>query len=313
MANGYYRLNKRKRVSPKKIIIIVFAVILVLAMLFILVGNLLNKKTKDDGTQNGETEQTVNEQISSKLPYSVNAYAVDLALNDLSAVSTKANDLRSNGATAISVNLSDDKGNLFFKSDIAEKFGNQLSSSTLPSVSDIFSRVTSKNVLGCGYISLSFEKEEDPKVRMVKRAYDAALVAEISEGGFTDVTLRCGYVDLDVCEELVSLSESISVTGDSIHVGTALPENVLKAGDLSLFLDKLTSAYDFLALDLVSESGGPDFISHIEELLEDPNLRYCLIRYNIRLLIPEITDEEDLERIKDIFRINSVSSWQMVK
>ncbi|MBE6597069.1 MAG: hypothetical protein E7641_05300 [Ruminococcaceae bacterium] len=310
MANVNYRLNVRKRRNWRLIVIVTAVILLFLVILFVLIGNILKKKTDADTEKPSEGSSST-AIADSTLPYSVNAYAVDLSSKDMSMISASISELKSKGVTSVSLNFSNKEGRLLYNSSVAQSLGYQSSGESGLDPEALATKITAFGALPAGTFVLGSQNETDPKLRIVKLAYESAVVAELAEKGIKDMTLICDNLSLENAEALLRLAESAKSVAPTLNIGITLPQATMADPQVSILIDKLTEAYDFIALDLTN-NGETEVCDYIDSALGDPNLRYCFIRYNVRLLIPSINDDATFERLTSILRVNSVASWQMM-
>ncbi len=311
MSSVNYRINARRRRNWRGVIIVTAVILVFLVGVFLVVGNLLKEKTDETPSNGSGNPSQKDTQIDSFFTYSVNSYGVDISSGNISVVSESISSLRNKGVGAVSVNLSDKDGRLLYNSKVAQSFGYQSSGYSSIDPKDLASRITSFGALPTGTLVLNSQNEEDPKVRIVKVSYESALVAEIAEKGIRDITLICDKVSLENVDELLRLAQGAKSVCSEMSLGITLPLSAFADPQAAVLIDRLTEGYDFVALKL-NENGDTELCDYIEGALSDPNVRYCFIRYNVRLLIPTISDGETFEELMGILMTNSVKSWQMI-
>ena len=278
----------------------------------LVVGNVLKKKTQNDGNGAGGTSAENTLVIPAPVQKSINGYFIDLSVSSYTEFSDKLSSLSANGVTAVSLNLTDDGGVLLYDSKTAQSLGYQTSSDSRISLSSIIAKTESRGIYTSAYVTLSAFKETDAKVRAAKLAYEAAIVCEIAESGFNDVIVRCHEISPEYVDELVGFAKSVKSINSSANVGITFTKSLLESEDSALCVDKLVEAFDLTALDLARSDNG-NVTLYIEEALASSNIRYYILRFNTRILLPNITDEETDMKIKNVLSENSIHNWQTVK
>lgn len=310
--SGYYRRNNYRKRKWRNILIISAISLAVLLVVFLVAGNILKKKTQDDNNGADETSVTDNTVIPAPIPQSINGYFIDLSGLSYTEFSNQISTFSSNGATAISLNLTDNSGNLLYDSKTAQKLGYQTTSSSLISLSSIITKTGSSGIYTSAYITLTAFKETDAKIRSVKLAYEAALVCEIAEAGFNDIIVRCPEISPEYIEELMGFAKNVKNINNNANIGIAFTKSLLEAEDSALYVDKLVSVFNLTALDLANVENN-NILTYLEESFSNSNIRYYILRFNTRILLPYITDEETDTKIKTLLNENSINNWQIVK
>lgn len=307
---GYHRRNNYKKKRLRNIIIFSAIVLVVLFVIFIIIGNILFKKadTPTDDDQNAHTSDT--EQKNDTAPYSIQARNIDLTNLSYNSFYSELSHLSNNGATAVSIKCSDEKGNLLYSSDIAKKFGYQNTSSSLISLRSIVSSANNRNVFTSAYMTITSVAQSDPKSRAVMLAYEAALVCEIIEAGINEVVIRCPDASPDDLSDIINLSSNVKRINKDATVGIEIPSKILNSELSSEHIDKLATSFDFLALTTVKTNQDDDLVDRVDTLLTT-HLFYIL-RYNMRASIPA-TDNEDIRKdLQALLAENSINNWQEI-
>ena len=75
---------------------------------------------------------------------------------------------------------------------------------------------------------------------------------------------------------------------------------------------KLTECFDVIGID-VSElpDEANDVPQYIENVFAESNLKYYVLRYNMRVLLPSISDEQSAD-LTDVLEENSIENWQKI-
>ena len=310
--SGYYRRNNYRKRKWRNIIIISAVSLVVALLVFLVVGNVLKKKTQNDGNGAGGTSAENTSVTPAPMQKSINGYFIDLSVSSYTEFSDRLSSLSANGVTAVSLNLTDDDGELLYDSKTAQKLGYQTASDSRIALSSIIAKTESRGIYTSAYVTLSAFKETDAKVRAAKLAYEAAIVCEIAESGFNDVIVRCHEISPEYVDELVGFAKSVKSINSSANVGITFTKSLLESEDSALCVDKLVEAFDLTAIDLARSDNG-NVTLYIEEALASSNIRYYILRFNTRILLPNITDEETDLKIKNVLSENSIHNWQTVK
>ena len=298
-SSGYYRRSNRRRRRLRNIIIISAVSLVVLLVAFLVVGNILKKKTQGDNNANGETSASDNAVTPAPTPQSINGYFIDLTGASSTQLSNQISTLSANGVTAVSLNLTDNNGELLYNSKTAQNLGYQATSSSLISYTS-------------AYITLNSFKETDAKIRSVKLAYEASIVCEIAEAGFNDIVVRCPEISSEYIDELIGFAKNVKNINSTAKIGITFTTSLLETEDAALSVDKLVAAFDLTALDLASVEGN-DTLVYIEESLSNSNIRYYILRFNTRILLPYTEDEDTKTQLEALLASNSINNWQIVK
>lgn len=306
ISSNYRRKNGYKKRRWRYIIIIASLAIVVLFLVFLVVGNLLNKKTNDtDGVNTSKVSSTaLAENLAA--PYSIKGHYIDL--NNLSS---SLSELSKNSETNVSVKLSDDAGKLLYSSPTAQKFGYQSTSTSLMDLGTLIKNVKSYGISANAVITLNGFSEKDAKTRAVILAYEAALVCEISEYGVSDITVRCSEAATEHIDEILSFADTVKNINGDIKIGIAVKNELLEHPDGALYIDKLARAYTFIAFDLTA-SGEQEYLEFVDNSVSNPNNKYYILRYNMRVLLTYSNDPETEKSVQYTIEANSIQNWQKI-
>ena len=298
---GYHaRYRQRRRASVLPVIVIIVVVIAVLFLLFLIVGNGLNKKTQDGGTDTSVT-QTQNEPPKAA-PDSVACFFLDTA-----AVDNNIAKLSSNGVNALSVTLKSSDQTLLYSSDVAKAFEKQCG--TLD-VSSLVSRARSRGMYVSAYFTLEFVKEKNTDIRAAKLGYEAALVSELCSEGVDDVMVYAPDATYENYTELIRFAESVKQTNVNAKIGISVRSELYSHQNAAIIIDDLFDAFDIVGIDL-SEIEENDMDKNVESALA--NNLYYILRYNARVILPNVEDTELSKKLFDILSASNVHNYQYVK
>lgn len=300
----YRPRQRRNKILP--LIVFISIIVLALLALFIVLGNYFN-----DRSQNQPPAVTPSEserEAPKAAPPSVRCYVLDIEGEAASQTNNNLSKLASSGARAVSVNVRGSDSTLLYSSNVAKSFGKQ--SGGYIEMSTIASRADSRAMYLSAYLRLEFMSEKNSDVRAAKLGYEAALVSEMCSAGADDVVVYAPDAAADNYTELVRLAENVKAANPAANIGVALKKDIFLLPNSALIIDELYKVYDILCIDLTEIK-----INDIEEALESAvgsNL-YYILRYNTRVILPDISDAELLKKVNDSLSANSVSNIQFVK
>ncbi len=237
-------------------------------------------------------------------------------ITSLDAATANAVSLLENGSSAISLPLYID-GKPHYSSDVAQALGLQQLGETDVTLSRLFAAILADE----GYIAATFschwQNETNTALRRTRRAYEAALVAEIAESGADEVLL----LDLTLSEETITevalfLREIRENCPDAI-VGVAVNTAFMTDENHVERTRTLLTWADHIALDLSDYN--THTVYHTDEdgkttrrvaTLSDTLdlLSPAIARYRMRLLLPTSMYEK-LEVIEEL----GYGNWQIIK
>lgn len=307
---GYHRRNSYKKKRLRNIIIFSAVILVVLFVVFLIIGNTLFKKTNtpDDDEPKDKTSDT--EQKNNTAPYSIQAQSIDLTGLSSSDFSDKLSAFSKNGATAVSIKCSDEEGTLLYASEVARELGYQSNSSTLISLKSAASSADRRNIFTSAYITVTSINEKDAKMRSVLTSYEAALVCEMVEVGIKEVVLRCPDASVENLNDIINIANNVKLINKDAAVGIEIPSKILNSELASEHIDKLATSFDFMALTMVELSENTDVVEQVDALLTT-HLFYIL-RYNMRVLIPVVEDEDTRDALQTLLTENSIGNWQEI-
>ena len=308
-SSGYYRQNRYKKRKIRNILIISAVCLVVLFLLFVISGNLLGKKVETQKS-NRDKAQTTDATPTDTATYSIEAYPVDISSGSDVAAQIKA--LSGNGVRAVSIHLTDPDGKLLIRSDLAVSLGYQGRAEDVGDFSSVISRAKYYDMFTSALLDLQFLSEKDAKQRAVRMAYEAALAAEVSEAGASEVVFRAPSADATQTELLVDFANNVKSINDTVVIGILLPREFFYQDSSAENIAKLTECFDVIGID-VSElpDEANDVPQYIENVFAESNLKYYVLRYNMRVLLPSISDEQSAD-LTDVLEENSIENWQKI-
>ena len=308
--NVHYRRNAYSKKRIKVILAIVGALVAILVALFLIIGGVLKNKVEDD-KQNSE-DQTANitdEPVAHAEVGSVNGYGISLSGLTTSLISEKTQAIsRSDGDNVVFV-ARDESGKEIYKSALAENLGKQSASSSFVEASDIASRAANRGLSASAILPIhSFDVKNDLE-RAAELFYDATICAELYREGADDVliTLKGKKITEDNLEELLRFSDWVKELEGDVVLGIAISRELLESEDAEVTVAKLWEKYDFLALDLTDVKSAND----ISQNGESNEMQFYLLMYKMRVLLPEL-EEDELEEYVSVLGAMNVNNWQTI-
>ena len=280
------RIQRRRRIRTA--LILAGALLLLLFLGFLIIGNLLAKD--EPPTDAPETEETDSED-STPLPVSVKAHPLYLETRDSSTLSSRLQAIRRQEASAAAAPLNRQNGSLIYHSATAESLGlASLEYST--TISQAKRQATTYGIRLCGIWHLDAFREKNALLRSVRLSETAALLAEALNQGMDDLLLIASDLSPDSLEELLLLSEAVHRLSPNGMLGITIPDSFFSSEGSAVLIDDLIHGFDFLAIDATSVGKGETEVERVEAVAS-ANLDR-LLRYNMRLILP-YSDDADLQ------------------
>ena len=308
-SSTYYRRNSYKKRKLRNILIISAICLVVLFLLFVIVGNLLNKKLEVARSGSDKAETTA-VPLDETLSYTIEAYPLKIAPEV--DFSERMSELSGGGVRSVSLCLTDAQGKLLVYSDIAASLGYQNSADSLADLSSIVSKAKYYNIFSSAVLDLQFPAEKDAKKRAVRLAYEAALAVEFTEKGVNEVVVRVPGTDAVQTALLLDFAKSVKAINDAVVLGVALPRDFFYGESAAEDIASLAVEFDILGIDAsYMPDDTEDAIEYIGGIFSESNLKYYMLRYNMRVILPQIADEQD-EAMRAVLAENSIQNWQKI-
>ncbi len=305
-----YRRSVYRRRRIRVALIVSGIVLAVLVALFLILGNLFFDKVQQVPTDKTKTPTTT--ETESPLPFeSVRHVKAPLLSLDGSAstVYGRLSSLVEAGHTAVSVPLTDENGTLLYRSEQAVKGNYSIQGTASLSLAELAEVAQASNVYLCGTYTLAAATEEDTLARSVRLAESAAVIAEACLAGIDDVLIVAPALPVAQQAELMRLVESIRAFAPNAIVGLSLPETEVAAPDATR-IDTLARAFDYLALDL-GQYGQSEPVAFAEARMS--GMLYYLLRYEMRVMIPSLSDEATQSALIATVENESIDNWLIVQ
>ena len=307
-SSKYYRKSSYKKRKLRNILIISAICLLVLFLLFVIFGNRLNKKMQEERVDRDKAQTTVAPEANTA-EYAIEAYSLDIASG--ADVSAQLKELSSLGVKSVSIKLTDSSGKLLIKSELARSLGCQSSSDGFVDISKVISTSKYYGMFTSAVLDLGCISEKDAKQRAVRLAYEASLAVEVSEKGIGDVIVRASGADASHTELLVDFANRVKSINDAVVLGVALPESFFCQESSAEDIAKLAECFDIIGLDISSiPKDYKNEIEYIERVFSESNIKYYVLRYNMRVLLPNTATEDD--ELRTVLQENSIQNWQKI-
>ena len=305
-----YRKNIYRRKRTKAIAVIVGAALIVLFVLFLIIGNALHNKTaEEEPTDYGSEDSSMSEENSS-LPAAdtVGAYALPL-LEDGSAFSSRL-DAIPEDAGAVCINLNSEDGLLLYRSELISEFSFLQSSGDATSLSNSISSIKDRNLHASALLHIPSFSEEDDLAREIQLTAWCAVAVEAIRAGVDDCLIMTSSAGVNDIEKLCSLANLIHDMEDGAIVGIVIPEEVLSVGNSEALISKLSSSYNFLAINAANPKEDEDVAMYVETRIA--RMQVQLIYHKMRALLPTADDAPVMKEYIDTVKKYNVSSWQFL-
>ena len=276
-----YRRSVYRRKRIKAIAICSAVAVLVLALLFLVIGNLIGNKV-DESIESRKSRETKVQDQGYITPKSVNAYPIKLYDED-AGLSARLKKLSADGYKEICFDLDTNDGSLLYSSQVAAELDRQNAGASLTKLSDV--TAISKE-LGLYTIAITHIPDffnDNDLIRSAALGYHSALIAEALRAGVDEVLVFVSDVSIERYEELIALSDAVKKLCPDGTLGISLPVSAFSEAQDTTVANKLLDAFDYLSADLTVYPS-----DEVGDALGQ--MLYYLLRYNVRVLLPYSED-----------------------
>ena len=314
-----FRRRAYRRRKIKYILLISALVLSALFVIFLVVGNILDRKVSsvvaglDDLDKNGKGSSQVSEPHAP--PESLRVASTQLS-KDGSTLESRLSALVSDGFRAVSFELDTKGGDLLYSSPTAQKLGYQSAQNELRRLDSAMSKFEERSLYSVGITYVSLLDSSDDLSRTAAIGYYGAIIAEALRSGVDEILILPTDVNADSAAEFIRLADEVHrlVPDGKIGLGLSypLPEypSEALATEEKKFSDKLLSelwsSFDFFALDIFASDGTTPLIEEAEARIGE--LLYYALRYNMRVLIPD--DDTVSDAIFDLCKQRGLTNVQ---
>ncbi len=304
-----YRKSVYRRQRVRTVLIVTAVVLCVLLVAFLLIGSMFFKKLQSTPEPSDKDTSQPTELPTYPFEKVPHVKAPLLTLDGHSStVYRRLEALAGAGYTALSVPLTDPSGNLLYHSDQATSGGYAIRGSSSLSLSELSAQAHASGIRLCGTYVLQAATEENDLTRSVLLAESAAVISEAFLAGFDDIAIVVPSLPLERQAEIIRFAESIRTFAKDAVIGLSLPEAEIASPDANR-IDILAKSFDYLALDLRSD-GAADPVAFAEERMSA--MLYYLLRYEMRVMLPALSDEEAQAKLITATENESIDHWVMV-
>ena len=139
----------------------------------------------------------------------------------------------------------------------------------------------------------------------------AAVVAEALRSGIDDILLIVPDLTEAHLSEFYRFVDGIYQLCPEAILGLAIGQNIIDSTNSAAIIDSLIQKLSFLSLDLTNNNG-TDPKTYIEEKANKSEMHYNLIRYKMRVLIPELEDKQAQTELIEVLKSGGISNWQIL-
>ena len=300
-----YRKSVYRRRRARTALIVSTTVLGILLLLFFIVGNFFSDKMQSDLPESSK-EETSNAPEASYPFESVRHVKAPLLSLDggTSAVYRRLDELLAAGHTALSLPLTDANGTLQYHSEQASRGRYSIAGSSSLSLSELSDLAHLDGAYLCGTYVLNAANEEDALTRSVLLAESAAVIAEAFLSGIDDVLIVVPTLPTERQTEILRFVEDIRTLAPHATLGLSLPEDEIATPDAAR-IDTLAKSLDYLALDLRNKEA-EDPVAFAEERMG--SMLYYLLRYEMRVMIPNLSDEDAQKKLVEAVENESIDN-----
>ena len=107
-------------------------------------------------------------------------------------------------------------------------------------------------------------------------------------------------------------AESVKSINDTVVLGVALPRDFFYGESSEENVAKLAQSFDIVGIDVSNmPSDTTDTLEYLESVFSESNLKYYVLRYNMRVLLPQVSNDRD-EELRAVLKENSIQNWQKI-
>ncbi len=302
-----YRNSVYRRRRIRTILVTVGVLLGVLLVSFLVIGNVLHKKSEERQANDTTAAETVLPAPAEKTPpKEIAAYAARIETADAGSFADRVAALP-NGGAAVSIPLTDRAGGLLYASPLAQRLGLQSTDGYTVTVAAALSSVGERYSSGIFYLPAL--AEEDALLRSVRLSQSAAILAEAAGAGLDEVVLTVPDMNEAQTEELLHFVTEVKRLAPELTVGLAVSAAIRQSEQAAAVLDRLYEGLDLLAVEVLAGEG--DAVAATENLIGAPGMRYNLLRYHMRLLFPA-TDGDTQNALIAAAEKEGFRNWQFV-
>jgi hypothetical protein len=282
-----------------KITLFVLVILTAVVILTVVWGNYLKRKAAEigDGDINNSsiaasniTASIIADNSAHTLPKSsysaasvpvINAKYITLSSYQDINWGDRAASYKLNGISAVSLVLYYGGGTLNFSSKTAQAMGFQASSTTKTNLHEAIGVLDVAGIYTSGCFYVNYTTKSTPELISVYRTYEAALISEAVDAGFSDILLfGYGTNESAAIEASLLISEVHELKKDAV-LGVAIPYKAVESSSADKIFADFAASAKFLAIDF---SGVKDEAALLGEI---DNVKSYIKKYNLRIVLPD--------------------------
>ena len=308
----YRRRAYRASRVPLILLIVTMVTLLALVIGFLIVGNRLNDQNEERDREEGASDPLPEAPSTEREPLGdIQAPQTLLETADASTLADRLAALSAVGRSAASVPLNTAEGRLLYRTELGVSLGFETEGSPTVELSGAMRQADEAGVYISGVYRLTVFDTEDELLRSVELSRAAALLAEAVRSGMDEVLLLAPDMTADHIPEVLRFAESIRQLAPDAVVGLTLSGAILSDGSAAELIDTLWNGMDFLAMN-AADHGETEPAAHITAVITDPAMRYNILRYRMRILIPAAADPALSDALVAAVEAETVYNWQMI-
>ena len=303
--NMRYRRSIYRKNGIHVYFLITAGILVAVVLLFVLLGNALGDKTaKTESERNAaaSTDPTASEHVT---PRNVSAYPIQLSA-DGSSLKSRISQAVDLGYTEVCFDLDTKTGTLSYLSDIAVSLGYISSDANLWKLNDAIALFDDSNLYTIGITHLSRMNTENDLDRQVASGYYTARIAEALRCGVDDVLILYDNLSMNTLSEITAIADKVHLLCPDSTLGISVTPDILSSEEGGTLVDALWNSFDYISVSLDQEPAEGENLSQTAER-QLGGMLYYLLRYNMRVLIPNV-DAESITQIKEAISANGVKN-----
>ena len=215
--------------------------------------------------------------------------------------SERAQDLKQNGTTAVSLILYYGDSVVNYSSRVAQEMSYQGAQSGKTELSEAIGVLSTSGIYSAGCFYATFHQKLYPDIISIYRAYEAALIAEAVDAQFSEVTVFGFGCDENGYIYAGQLFDAARELDPEATLGVALPADVVELAERQLLFSSYATVADYLALDLSSYTTADSLRAVLADALTLIN------KYNVRIIV-----SSTLDGAEDVLAEAGIINWQKV-
>lgn len=292
--------------------IITFSVLIAVLITFLVVGNILAAKRRgEDAVETPAVTDAESAPPDKSSAPSVSAVPVLLETADSSTFASRLEAVLASGRSAVSIPLSTKEGKLIYRSSLGIELGFEVEGTPTVDAFTALKSVEALNVRTCGVLYLNAFTVEDPLRRSVELSRAAALIGELFSAGMDEVLVIANGLSASHTEALLRFSDDVHHLSERACLGIALSDDMVDSEASPQLLEVLWSSFDFLAFNAM-DYGDASPSEYVSSRITDSGMRYNLLRYGMRILLPYASEETVQDEIIAAAQREQLSNWQIL-